>query len=162
VQPEGARSHDPAPLKAKEVWVEEHRYVVCRNEAQARKDAADREAILASLREQLGHGDKSLVGNRGHRRFLKRVGEGLRIDEDKVHEEARYDGKWVLRTNTELSAAEVALAYKQLWQVEAIFRASKSLLETRPIFHKCDATIRGHVFCSFLALILRTPCASIT
>ena len=31
----------------------------------------------------------------------------------------------------------------------------KSLLETRPIFHKCDDTIRGHVFCSFLALILR-------
>ncbi|HDH98980.1 MAG TPA: hypothetical protein ENF70_07620, partial [Deltaproteobacteria bacterium] len=44
--------------------------------------------------------------------------------------------------------------YKQLWMVEAIFRSMKSLLETRPIFHKCDATIRGHVFCSFLALLL--------
>ena len=31
----------------------------------------------------------------------------------------------------------------------------KTLLETRPIFHKCDETIRGHVFCSFLALLLR-------
>jgi hypothetical protein len=31
----------------------------------------------------------------------------------------------------------------------------KSLLETRPIFHHCDDTIRGHVFCSFLALVLR-------
>jgi len=39
--------------------------------------------------------------------------------------------------------------------VESIFRSMKSLLETRPIFHKCDATIRGHVFCSFLALLLR-------
>ena len=36
-----------------------------------------------------------------------------------------------------------------------IFRSAKSLLETRPIFHKCDDTIRGHVFCSFLALVLR-------
>ena len=31
----------------------------------------------------------------------------------------------------------------------------KSLLETRPIYHRCDETIRGHVFCSFLALVLR-------
>src|ERR1039457_6603854 len=39
--------------------------------------------------------------------------------------------------------------------VEDIFRSMKSLLETRPIYHKCDETIRGHVFCSFLALVLR-------
>ena len=31
----------------------------------------------------------------------------------------------------------------------------KSLLDTRPVFHKCDETIRGHVFCSFLTLLLR-------
>ncbi len=39
--------------------------------------------------------------------------------------------------------------------VEDVFRSMKSLLDTRPIFHKCDETIRGHVFCSFLALLLR-------
>jgi hypothetical protein len=39
--------------------------------------------------------------------------------------------------------------------VESIFRATKTILETRPIYHKCDETIRGHVFCSFLALVLR-------
>jgi hypothetical protein len=155
VQAEGQKRHDPAPLKVKEVWVDTHRYVVCLNDAQARKDAADREAILAHLRSQLAHGDKSLVGNRGYRRFLKTHGARFAIDEAKVREEARNDGKWVLRTNTELPAAEVALAYKELWQVEAIFRATKSLLETRPIFHRCDETIRGHVFCSFLALLLR-------
>lgn len=70
-------------------------------------------------------------------------------------QEARYDEKWVLRTNTTLEAAEVALKYKQLWRVEQLFRMTKSLLATRPIFHKCDETIRGHVFCSFLSLILR-------
>ncbi|MBZ5625123.1 MAG: hypothetical protein LAQ69_41430 [Acidobacteriia bacterium] len=36
-----------------------------------------------------------------------------------------------------------------------VFRSMKSLLDTRPIYHKCDETIRGHVFCSFLALLLR-------
>ena len=79
----------------------------------------------------------------------------FRIDEAKIAEEARYDGKWVLRTNTDLDAAEVALQYKRLWMVEQWFRSCKSLLQTRPIYHRCDETIRGHVFCSFLALVLR-------
>ena len=61
----------------------------------------------------------------------------------------------MLRTNTELPTAEVALQYKKLWMVEQWFRTCKSLLDTRPIFHHCDETIRGHVFCSFLALVLR-------
>jgi hypothetical protein len=59
------------------------------------------------------------------------------------------------RTNTDLDSAEVALQYKRLWMVEHWFRSCKSLLETRPIFHRRDETIRGHVFCSFLALVLR-------
>ena len=148
------RSKAPAPLKVKEVSVEGRRYIICLNEDQAVKDRYDREAIVASLRDALGHGDKSLIGNKGYRRFVQTKGERFAIDEQKIKDEARYDGKWVLTTNTELSAQELALKYKQLWMVEAIFRSMKSLLETRPIFHKCDATIRGHVFCSFLALLL--------
>jgi hypothetical protein len=49
----------------------------------------------------------------------------------------------------------VALRCKELWEVESLFRAVKSVLATRPIYHKCDETIRSHVFCSFLALTLR-------
>jgi transposase len=156
VHPPRIKSDDPSPLKVKEVWVGDRRYVVCRNEDEARKDAADREAIVAALREQLRSGDKSLVGNKGYRRYLS-GGDSphFRIDEAKVAEDARYDGKWVLRTNTDLDAAEVALQYKQLWMVEQWFRSCKSLLQTRPIYHRCDETIRGHVFCSFLALVLR-------
>jgi hypothetical protein len=60
----------------------------------------------------------------------------------------------VLRTNTRLSSEEVAVQYKRLLLVEQFFRAVKSVMETRPIYHKWDATIRGHVFCSFLALVL--------
>ena len=156
VHPKRARSDDPSPLKVKEVRVEGRRYVVCLNEDEARKDAADREAIVAALREQLRSGDKSLVGNKGYRRYLSGGdAPGFAIDEAKVAEDARYDGKWVLRTNTELDAAEVALQYKRLWMVEQWFRSCKSLLQTRPIYHRCDETIRGHVFCSFLALVLR-------
>jgi len=53
------------------------------------------------------------------------------------------------------STETVALKYKELWQVEQVFRDMKSILETRPIYHQIDETIRGHVFCSFLALVLR-------
>jgi len=149
-------SDDPSPLKVKEVWVGERRYVVCLDEDEARKDAADREAIVAALREQLRSGDKSLVGNKGYRRYLSGGDSpGFRIDEAKIAEEARYDGKWVLRTSTELDSAEVALQYKRLWMVEHWFRSCKTLLQTRPIYHRCDETIRGHVFCSFPALVLR-------
>jgi hypothetical protein len=156
VHPERINSDDPSPLKVKEVWVGDRRYVVCLNEDEARKDAADREAIVATLREQLRNGARSLVGNKGYRRYLSGSDSpGFRLDEAKVVGDARYDGKWVLRTNTELDSADVALQYKQLWMVEQWFRSCKTLLQTRPIYHKCDETIRGHVFCSFLALVLR-------
>ncbi|HKN45624.1 MAG TPA: IS1634 family transposase, partial [Propionibacteriaceae bacterium] len=156
VHPQRQTKQDPAPLKVKEVQVENRRYIVCLNDDEARKDAADRQAIVASLQEKLRSGEKSLVGNKGYRRYLAATGpDHFRIDEAKIKEEARYDGKWVLRTNTESDAAEVALQYKQLWMVEHWFRSCKSLLQTRPIYYKCDETIRGHVFCSFLALVLR-------
>ena len=154
----GARekSTDPAPLKVKEVRVAERRYVVCINAEQVKHDRRQREQIVTALREQLRQGDKSLVGNKGYRRYLKVDGDShFAIDEAKLQEEARYDGTWVLRTNTDLATADVALQYKKLWMVEQWFRSCKSLLETRPIYHHCDDTIRGHVFCSFLALVLR-------
>jgi len=162
------KSKDPkalSPLKVKEVHVtideddpdsDTRRYIVCHNENQAKKDAADRQAIVASLKDKLKQGDKELVGNKGYRKYIKIQEKHFAIDEDKIRSEAHYDGKWVLRTNTELSAKDVALKYKLLWMVEQMFRTTKSILETRPIWHKCDETIRGHVFCSFLALVLKT------
>jgi transposase len=155
VVPEGTRVKDPSPLMVEEVWVENRRYIVCVNPKQARKDAADRESILASLEEQLKKGPKTLVGNRGYRRYLKFEKDSATIDREKVQQEARFDGKWVMRTNTRLSAKNVALKYKELWQVEHTFRDTKSVLETRPVYHRLDETIRGHVFCSFLALMLK-------
>ena len=148
-------SKDPSPLKVKEVYVGDHRYIVCHNEEQAVKDRHDREAILAKLEEQLKQGPKSLVGNKGYRKYLCQAKKDVFvIDQQKVKSESRFDGKWVLRTDTDLSSTDVALKYKDLLLVESIFRSMKSILETRPIYHKCDDTIRGHVFCSFLALLL--------
>ena len=160
VHPKSPLQKDPSPLKVREIWLRDEkkgdrRYVVCLNEDQAEKDRRDHEAIVAALRDALGHGDKSPIANKGFRRYVRASGARFSIDEKKVQHEARFDGKWVLRTNMALSARETALKYKELWMVEDMFRSMKSLLETRPIYHKCDETIRGHVFCSFLALALR-------
>ena len=155
VRGEGEEGKAPAPLKVKEVWVEDRRYIVALNEEQARKDRADREAIAASLREKLRRGEKALIGNKGYRKYVKATGEGrFELDEEKLEAEARFDGKWVLRTDTDLDAAQVALRYKDLWMVEDLFRTVKSVLRTRPVYHSSDEAIRGHVFCSFLAMTM--------
>jgi len=155
VYPEGKFSKDPDPLKVKEVSLKGCRYIVCFNPRQARKDAQDRQAILDSLQDKIKSGPKSLIGNKGYRKFLKIDRGSVNIDQDKVGYESRFDGKWVLMTNTNLSADQVALKYKELWQVEQVFRDIKSVLETRPVYHQRDENITGHVFCSFLALVLR-------
>jgi transposase len=154
VHPEGFSSKDPSPLKVKEVLVDNRRYIVCLNEKQARKDAADRQSIIDALTEKIASNPKSLVGNKGYRKYLKIDRDTVSLNEQKMEEEKRFDGKWVLKTNTSLTAEQVALKYKELWQVEQVFRDMKSVLDTRPIFHQRDETIKGHVFSSFLALVL--------
>lgn len=155
VYPEDVTSKDPAPLKVKQVLHNKKRFIVCLNSRQARKDAMDREAIIASLKEQLKKGPKSLIGNKGYRKYLKLDKDSARIDKDKVEYDSRFDGKWVLTTNMNLAADKVALKYKELWQVERVFRDIKSILETRPLYHQRNENIRSHVFCSFLTLVLR-------
>lgn len=149
------RSQGETQLFAKEVVVNGVRYIVCRNEAQAEKDREDRKAIIAALDTQLKKGDKALVGNSAYRRYLRTTTrDAFEIDAGKIAEEARYDGIFVLRTNARISPLHAMLRYRDLLTVETLFRVAKATLSTRPIFHSSDAAIRGHVFCSFLALML--------
>jgi hypothetical protein len=142
-------------LEAKEVKRDDRRYIVCRNLAEARHDAEQRTAILEALRGKLAQGDKALVGNSGFRRYLKAPGgEHFAIDEERVARDAVFDGLYVLRTNTKLTALQAMLRYRDLLRVEQLMRQLKAVLATRPIYHSSDMAIRGHVFCSFLALVL--------
>jgi DDE family transposase len=150
------RQKGETDLAIKEVVLTGRRYVVCRNEEQARKDAEARTILLAGLERKLAQGDKALVGNAGYRRFLADPkGDGFTIDPAKVEADADFDGIFVLRTNTRLTPLQVVLRYRNLLAVEQGFLAAKTLLATRPIFHRTDAAIRGHIFCTFLALVLR-------
>ena len=156
------RAGGETQLWVKEVMVEGRRYIVCRNEAEADKDAADRQAVLDGLERQLKQGDKALIGNSAYRRYLRgrpadggKAGPAFEIDPGKLADEARFDGIFVLRTNARITPLQAVLRYRDLLQVEDLFRTAKALLRTRPIYHSSDAAIRGHVFCSFLALVLR-------
>ncbi len=87
----------------KQLEVNGARYIVCRNEAEAKKDRADRQAIIAGLDKQLRKGDKALIGNSASRRYLRRTttengktGPAFEIDPGKLSDEARYDGIFVL------------------------------------------------------------------
>jgi len=143
-------------LEVKEVWVEEWRYVVCFNPERAAKDRQDSQTLLAKLAAKLAAGGvKRLITNRGYRRFLKVTRGAAQIDAARVKEDARYDGKYVLRTTTDLPAPEVAAAYKQLTWFERLWRELKDVMEVRPICHwqKKD-NVKGHIFASFLVLYL--------
>ncbi|RWB35947.1 MAG: IS1634 family transposase, partial [Mesorhizobium sp.] len=150
------RATGETQLFVKEVTVEGRRYIVARNEAEADKDRADRAAIVEGLDRQLKKGDKALVGNSACRRYLRSTSPGaFEIDAGKIADEARYDGIFVLRTNARITPLQAVLRYRDLLQVEELFRTAKALMRTRPIYHSSDEAIRGHVFCSFIALVLR-------
>jgi hypothetical protein len=142
-------------LEVKEVRVGDRRYVVCRNPIEARKDKATRDALIERIQRTIAEkGPKSFVSNRGYARFLRVRKDSVSINREAVEADARFDGKFVLTTNTDLSAEDVAKTYKSLWRVERTFREQKSTLEVRPIYHQRDDTSIGHIVASFLALRL--------
>jgi len=144
-------------LQVKEVRLEDvdDRYIVCLNPLGAEEDRRNREGILAHLEEKLAQGSARGLLRGAARRYVRMQGGVVALDRAKIAEDARYDGKWVLRTNTNLPAQDVALAYKGLWQVEQAFRTLKTPLELRPIYHWTEPRIRGHVMVCFLAFVLR-------
>lgn len=90
------RQKGETDLAVKEVKVLGRRYIVCRNEEEARKYAETRTRLLDGLRRKLAEGGKSLVANTGYRRFLPAPdGDGFAIDPAKVEADAQFDGVFV-------------------------------------------------------------------
>ena len=158
-------------LEVKEVRLGEGlrapRFVVVHNPEAAERDAQVRERLVAYLAEQIAGSDEwpqrrrdELVGTLrtkpGLFRLLRRSGQGLlRLDRAAIKREARLDGKWLLRTSDgNLSAADLAAAYRQLYQVERGWRDMKGALKLRPVFHHREDRIRAHVQLCWLALLL--------
>jgi transposase len=143
------------------------RFVVCHNPEQADRDQQVRANLIAHLEELIDGSDAwsarkrdELVGTLktkpGLRRYLRRTRTGLlRSDHAAANREAHLDGKWLLRTSdVTLTPDDLAAAYKQLLAVERGWRDMKSSLGLRPVHHRREDRIRGHVQLCWLALLL--------
>jgi Transposase DDE domain len=155
-------------LRVKEVRLGEgERFVICFNPDAAQRDQAVRERLVAQLSELIDDTDGLSVTKRaelrgvistkpGLNRFLRVTAGGLlRIDQAAIKTESNLDGKYLLRTSDpHLSAEDIALGYKQLYEVERGWRDLKSTLDLRPVYHRKEDRIRAHITLCWLALLL--------
>jgi hypothetical protein len=131
------------------------RLILPDNPERAAEDAALRQALRDQLTAAIASGSvRPLL--KGYRRYGVTARTTVRLNAWAFQEEAWYDGKFVLRTNTGLPRAEVVATYKQAGQIERAFRTLKSPLDLRPMFHGTDARIRGHATVCVLALVLES------
>lgn len=132
------------------------RFIICQNPEETKRDKEARQQMAEKLKELLSlRGPKALVGSSGYRKFLRIQKNSVSVDQEKIQSEERYEGKFVLLTNTEISADDAARSYKGLWRVERAFSDLKSLLKLRPVYHRRKERVKGHIFYSFLALYLK-------
>jgi Transposase DDE domain len=158
-------------LRVKQVRVDDgtvrDRFVVCHNPERAERDQQVRARILARLQAEIAGSDKlgaskraelygALATKPAFKRLLRRTPAGrLRIDRAAVAREAKLDGKYLLRTSDEtLSAEDLALGYKALYEAERGWRDLKSTIDLRPVYHRREDRIQAHVQLCWLALLL--------
>ena len=144
-------------LKVKSKKIDGETYVLCYNPDAEERDRASRQVVLENLQSKLDElGPSGLVKNRAYSKFLTIEKASAKIDEEKVSNDEKFDGKYAIRTNSSLTDEEAALAYKELWRVEQAFRNLKSNLELRPMYHRVESRIRGHIMVCFLALVMES------
>ena len=82
-------------------------------------------------------------------------GKELSINEEKIAEEALYDGYYsIVTSEKELSDKEIRDLYKGLWEIEESFRIIKSEFKTRPVFVSTEAHILAHFLICFVTLLI--------
>jgi len=143
------------------------RYVLAYNPKQAEYEKNKREEIVKQAEERLKEikqlpkqkHTKAMCELRSHKvygKYIRQLKDGrLKIDRTKIREEAHYDGKYLIQTSDDtISPEDVALGYKQLLDIEEAFRTLKTGLKIRPIYHRLEKRIRGHILICWLALLL--------
>ena len=158
-------------LQVKEVRVGEgarsQRFVVCFNPETEERDQQVRANLVAYLETQIAGTDEWTKSKRDELagrlrttpalwRLVRRLNDGrFRIDKAAIANEAKLDGKWLLRTSDDsLTPTDLALAYKQLLEVERGWRDMKGSLGLRPVFHHREDRIRSHIQLCWLGLLL--------
>lgn len=159
-------------LEIKDIVLDEdsearRRYVLVRNPDEAKRDALKREDIVKEAERRLEElkqldgepHEKAACALRSHNVFGKYVRQTktgkLRLDKAKIQNEAQYDGKYLISTSDlGISAEDVVLGYKQLFEIERVFKDMKHLIDIRPVRHRLDERIRAHVLLCWLGMLL--------
>ena len=82
-------------------------------------------------------------------------GKKLSINEEKIAEEALYDGYYsIVTSEKELSDKEIRDIYKGLWEIEESFKIIKSEFQTRPVFVSTEEHIQAHFLICFVTLLV--------
>jgi transposase len=162
----------PNGLQCKEVIVggdseARRRFVVVRNPVEAERDRKKRDDIVAEVQRRLAElsqeseepHEKAACELRSHKVFGRYVFQDeygdLYLDEEKIKAEERLDGKYLLSTSDDgLSVDDVVLGYKQLFEIERVFRDLKHLVDIRPVYHRLPDRIRAHVLLCWLAMLM--------
>lgn len=130
------------------------RLIVSYSSKRAAKDALNRTKGVERLRKAFASGKitKDKINKRGYSKFLEIDKDvDVRICNEKIREDEKWDGLKGYVTNTSLPPDEVVAQYHGLWVVERAFRISKGTIETRPIFHFTEKRIEAHVCLCFVA-----------
>jgi hypothetical protein len=90
---------------------------------------------------------------------LRDTKEGVRlfweVKKDRQDWRKQREGAYMLRTNLKAdNAADLWAKYMQLTEAEASFRALKSELAIRPLFHQLEPRVKAHVMVAFLGYAL--------
>lgn len=161
----------------------EETYILCRTAGRKEKEKAIRGRFSGSMEKALQGLEKTIATgrlkdrNKMERRLgkiqarhpqvndlydveLRQTSEGVRlfwqIKEDRKAWRESREGAYLLRTNLQAQTAEELWAkYMQLTEAEASFRALKSELSIRPLFHQKEPRVKAHVLVAFLGYALR-------
>jgi len=168
----------------------EETYILCRTAGRQEKEKAIRSRFSSSMERALKGLEKTIAmgrlkdRNKMERRLgriqarhpqvndlydvhLRETAEGVRLfwqmKEDRKQWRESREGAYLLRTNLQEGTAEELWAkYMQLTEAEASFRALKSELSIRPLFHQKEARVKAHVMVAFLGYALRVTLNSVT
>ena len=167
-------------LLAKEVEMDGDgkRRIICINPDRAKEDKEKRELImqelegeLIALKEKIDTGkirkqkvivascEKILNKKHGKRYFNYEVGKGkfeFYRNEKNIEYEEKLDGKFMIKsTEKTFSLKEIVMGYKDLMNVEKMFRDLKDFIEVAPVYHQANRRVRAHIFVCVLALLIQ-------
>lgn len=145
------------------------RYIVVRNPEEAEYDRNRRHEIIDEVKKRLEdlkqlEGDdephkKSACELRAHStygRYIRQTKTGkLRLDKAKIKREEKFDGKYLISTSDDwLPAEELVMGYKQLYEIERVFRGLKHVIDIRPVNHRLPDRIKSHVLLCWIAMLM--------